>query len=238
MSRSLFRVKLPVVRNQLGCAPAAPPHRRRTARPRRSAAGHATAWVTSHVSYRGVRGGVAQCGGPGRTDHSSPKEIAARVMGPCLAHRVVDAAASEQDDVASVESCSSRLLAPSVLPETRSWAARQPHWRPQWAEAADGRTTRARKCTEVRAPPCTVYGARGCDPERDVFREGKKKGGVRRRWACRHLVPLRRSHCAHRRENPAQKLEATTEKSSWKCRPSGHRAASDGWMFDGLISSA
>ena len=112
------------------------------------------AWVTSHVSYRCVRGGVAQCGGPGRTDHSSPKEIAARVMRPCLAHRVVDAAASEQDDVASVEICFSRLLAPSVLPETRSWAARQPHWRPQWAEAADGRTTRARKCTEVRAPPC------------------------------------------------------------------------------------
>ena len=111
------------------------------------------AWVTSHVSYRCVRGGFAHCGGPHRTDHSSPKEIAARVMGPCLAHRVVDAAASEQDDVASVESCSSRLLAPSVLPETRSWAARQPHWRPQWAEAADGRTTRARKCTEVRAHP-------------------------------------------------------------------------------------
>ena len=60
-------------------------------------------------------------------DHSSAKEIAARVTGPCLAHRVVDAAAAEQDDVVSVESCSSRLLAPSVLPETRSWAARQPH---------------------------------------------------------------------------------------------------------------
>ena len=117
VSRSLFRVKLPVVRNQLGCAPAAHltagglQEGQQLAMP---------AWVTSHVSYRGVRGEVAQCGGPGRTDHSSPKEIAARVMGPCLAHRVVDAAASEQDDVASVESCSSRLLAPSVLPETRS----------------------------------------------------------------------------------------------------------------------
>ena len=148
---SLFRVELPVVRNQLGCcsssttSPPADCKDQQLAMP---------AWVTSHVSYRCVRGGVAQCGGPGRTDHSSPKEIAARVMRPCLAHRVVDAAASEQDDVASVESCSSRLLAPSVLPETRSWAARQPHWRPQWAEAADGRTTRARKCTEVRAPPC------------------------------------------------------------------------------------
>jgi hypothetical protein len=85
------------------------------------------AWVTSHVSYRCVSGGVAHCGGLRRTDHSSAKEIAARVTGPCLAHRVVDAAAAEQDDVVSVESCSSRLLAPSVLPETRSWAARQPH---------------------------------------------------------------------------------------------------------------
>ena len=134
------------------------------------------AWVTSHVSYRGVRGGVAQCGGPGRTDHSSAKEIAARVMGPCLAHRVVDAAASEQDDVASVESCSSRLLAPSVLPETRSWAARQPHWRPQWAEAADGRTTRARKCTEVRTPPCTMHTTtrgRTCGVRVHMLREPK-----------------------------------------------------------------
>ena len=60
--------------------------------------------ITSHVSYRCLSGGVVHCGGLRRTDHSSPKEIAARVMGPCLAHRVVDAAAAEQDDVASVES--------------------------------------------------------------------------------------------------------------------------------------
>ena len=127
---SLFRVELPVVSNQLGCcsssttSPPADCKDQQLAMP---------AWVTSHVSYRGMRGGVAQCGGPGRTDHSSPKELAERVMRPCLAHRVVDAAAAEQDDVtrASESFCSvTRSLTVtltstvSTIPETRSWAAR------------------------------------------------------------------------------------------------------------------
>ena len=123
LSCSLFRDHLPLPSCELGSAPAAPPHHRRTASAQQLAM---PAWVTERVSYKKLAGGVACCDGPRRLVHSYPQELAAGVMGPCLAHRALDASAAEQGGVASVESGSSRLLSPLVLSETRSCVTRQP----------------------------------------------------------------------------------------------------------------
>ena len=149
VSCSLFRDHLPSPSCELGSAPAAPPHHRRTASAQQLAM---PAWVTERVSYKKLAGGVACCDGLRRVVHSSSTELDVGVMGPCLAHRALDASAAEQGGVASVESGSSRLLTPSVLSETRSWAARQPHLEAT-VGCGSGRT--ATRLLRERAPPCT-----------------------------------------------------------------------------------